>query len=110
MNEIRFEAEKPPVITGLPGVSHSDMRLKLTTVASETSLPPGLTAKSGFIDANSNNVGDAGEWNGSLTISGTLNNTDSSYTFNSDGYQDFNIRLKADLDTNCQSQGWVRSK
>ena len=105
-NELRFEAEKPPVINGLPGVSHSDMRLKLTTVASETSLPPGLVAKSGFIDANSNNVGDAGEWDGSLTISGTLNNTDSSYTFNSDGYQEFNIRLKADLDTNCQSQGW----
>ena len=70
------------------------MRLKLTTVASETSLPPGLVAKSGFIDANSNNVGDAGEWDGSLTISGTLNNTDSSYTFNSDGYQEFNVRLK----------------
>ena len=49
------------------------MRLKLTTVASETSLPPGLVAAtSGFIDANSNNVGDSGEWDGSLTISGTL--------------------------------------
>jgi hypothetical protein len=35
-----------------------------------------------------------------------LNNSDSSYTFNADGYQDFNIRLKANLDTNCDSEGW----
>ena len=69
-------------------------------------MPPGLTASSGYDDANSNNQGDAGEWDGSLTISGTLNNTDTPYSFNSDGYQDFNIRLKADLNTNCQSLGW----
>ena len=104
--EIRFESEKPPQITGLPGVSHSEMRLKLETVDSQTTLPPGLSASSGYDDANSNDQGDDGEWNGSLTISGTLNNSDTPYSFNSDGYQDFNIRLKADLNTNCQSQGW----
>ena len=105
-NEIRFETEKPPEITGIPGIGHSSMRLKLETVATETTIPPGLTAASGFDDANSNNTGDDGEWNGSLTISGTLNNTDTNYTFNADGYQDFNIRLKANLDTNCEGAGW----
>ena len=44
------------------------------------------------------------EWN--IGIEGTLNNTNTGYTFNADGYQDFNIRLKADLDTNCDSQGF----
>ena len=105
-DEIRFASEKPPEITGLPTVGHSEMRLKLVTVPSFTTIPPGLTATSGYDDDNNNNSADAGEWNGSLTISGTLDNTDSSYTFNSDGYQDFNIRLQADLDTNCESEGW----
>ena len=44
------------------------------------------------------------EWN--FTISGDLTKTDTGYSFNSDGYQDFNIRLKADLDTNCDGDGW----
>ena len=104
--EIRFSSEKPPAITGIPSVSHDEMRLKLETVSSDTTIPPGLTATSGYDDNNNNNSADAGEWNGSLVLSGTLNNSDSSYTFNADGYQDFNIRLKANLDTNCDSEGW----
>ncbi|AFS47591.1 hypothetical protein HIMB5_00008390 [alpha proteobacterium HIMB5] len=104
--EIRFASEKPPEITGLPTVGHSEMRLKLTTVTSNTTIPPGLTATSGYDDNNNNNSADAGEWDGSLTISGTLANTDSNYSFNADGYQDFNIRLRADLDTNCEGEGW----
>ena len=104
--EINFATEKPPEITGLPTIGHSDMRLKLETVASNTTVPPGLTVTSGYIDANSNNTADAGEWDGTLSINGTLNKTDTGYSFNADGYQDFNIRLKADLDTNCDSQGW----
>ena len=104
--EIRFSSEKPPAITGIPSVSHDEMRLKLETVSSDTTIPPGLTATSGYDDNNNNNSADAGEWNGSLVLSGTLSNSDSSYTFNADGYQDFNIRLKANLDTNCDSEGW----
>ena len=103
---IRFRAEKPPAITGLPSISHDNMRLKLTTVSSQTTVPPGLSISSGYDDLNNNNSADDGEWDGSLTIEGTLNNTNSGYTFNADGYQDFNIRLKADLDANCDSQGW----
>ena len=61
---------------------------------------------SNYDDNNNNNTADAGEWNGSLTMSGTLSNNDTDYTFNSDGYQDFTVRLKADLNTNCDSQGW----
>ena len=38
---IRFRSEKPPAITGLPSISHDNMRLKLTTVASQTTVPPG---------------------------------------------------------------------
>ena len=82
------------------------MRLKLTTVASQTTVPPGLSISSGYDDTNGNNLADVGEWNGTLSIEGTLNNTNTGYTFNADGYQDFNIRLKADLDTNCDSQGF----
>ena len=104
--EIRFSAEKPPEIIGIPSVSHDEMRLKLETVTSNTTIPPGLTATSGYDDNNNNNTADAGEWNGTLSISGTLNKTDTGYTFNADGYQDFNIRLKANLDTNCDSEGW----
>ena len=104
--EIRFSSEKPPAITGIPSVSHDEMRLKLETVPTDTVIPPGLTATSSYDDNNNNNSADAGEWNGSLVLSGTLNNSDSSYTFNADGYQDFNIRLKANLDTNCDSEGW----
>ena len=103
---IRFRSEKPPAITGLPSISHDNMRLKLTTVASQTTVPPGLSISSGYDDTNGNNSADVGEWNGTLSIEGTLNNTNTGYTFNADGYQDFNIRLKADLDTNCDSQGF----
>ena len=104
--EIRFATEKPPAITGIPSVSHGEMRLKLVTTTAAADLPPGLTVTSGYDDLNSNNSADAGEWNGTLSMSGTLDKNDSDYTFNSDGYQDFTIRLKADLDTNCDSQGW----
>ena len=107
-DEIRFATEKPPEITGIPSISHDQMRLKLETVSSDTTTPPGLTATSGYDDNNNNNTADDGEWNGSLTLSGTLNNTDTGYSFNADGYQDFNIRLKANLDTNCDSdEGFV---
>ena len=34
-DEIRFETEKPPEITGIPRVGHDEMRLKLET-SSET--------------------------------------------------------------------------
>ena len=104
--EIRFETEKPPVITGIPSISHDDMRLKLEKLTSSV-LPPGLTAVSNYDDNNDDGSPQADEWNGSLTISGTLNKTDNGYNFNSRGYQDFTIRLKADLNTNCDSQGWV---
>ena len=59
-----------------------------------------------YDDLDNDNVADDGEWNGTLTISGDLTKIDTGYTFNSDGYQDFNIRLKADLDTNCDGDGW----
>ena len=104
--EIRFSAEKPPEITGVPRVNHDEMRLKLSTTTSIADLPPGLSVTSGYDDNNNNGSADAGEWNGTLTLSGTLNKTDSGYSFNADGYQDFTIRLKADLDTNCDSLGW----
>ena len=71
------------------------MRLKLVTTTAAADLPPGLTVTSGYDDLNSNNSADAGEWNGSLTMSGTLDNNDSDYTFNSDGYQDFTIKIKS---------------
>ena len=82
------------------------MRLKLVTTTVAANLPPGLTATSGYDDLNNNNSADDGEWDGSLTLEGTLDNLDTNYTFNSDGYQDFTIRLKADLDTSCDSQPW----
>jgi type II secretory pathway component PulJ len=103
---IRFETEKPPPITGLPSLSHDQMRLKLITTTVSSDLPPGLTAASGFMDQNSNSTGDAGEWDGSLILSGTLESVDTNYTFNSDGYEDFTIRVQADLNTNCDSLGW----
>ena len=103
---IVFNSEKPPAITGIPSVSHDEMRLKLVTTTAAANLPPGLTVTSGYDDLNNNNSGDDGEWNGSLTLEGTLDNLDTNYTFNSDGYQDFTIRLKADLDTSCDSQPW----
>jgi prepilin-type N-terminal cleavage/methylation domain-containing protein len=43
---------------------------------------------------------------GSLTFEGTLESDDANYNF-VNGFQDFTIRLKADLDTNCDSLGWV---
>ena len=105
-DDLLFETEKPPAITGIPSVSHDEMRLKLVTTTPDANLPPGLSVVSNYDDNNNNNTADAGEWNGSLTMSGTLSNNDTDYTFNSDGYQDFTVRLKADLNTNCDSQGW----
>jgi hypothetical protein len=43
--EIRFSSEKPPAITGIPSVSHDEMRLKLETVSSDTTIPPGLNCR-----------------------------------------------------------------
>ena len=103
---ITFNSEKPPAIVGIPSVSHSDMRLKLDYVSSNTTIPPGLSLTSGYNDLNSNNSADDGEWDGSITLEGTLENVDTNYS-NLDGYQDFTLRLKADLDTNCDSQGWT---
>ena len=105
---ITFDTEKPPAITGIPSISHSEMRLKLVTTTASGNLPPGLTVSSGYDDTNGNNLKDTNEqWDGTLTLEGTLDNLNDNYTFNSDGYQDFTLRLKADLDTNCDSQGWV---
>ena len=104
---IRIVSEKPPEITGIPSLSHDDMRIKATTVSANTTLPPGLSASSGFVDSDDDGVKDSDEaWDGTLIIKGTLNKTNNGYTFNADGYQDFNIRVKSDLDTNCQSNGW----
>ena len=104
---VTFNSEKPPAIVGIPSVSHSDMRLKLDYVSANTTIPPGLSLTPGYNDLNSNNTADDGEWDGSITLEGTLENVDTNYSFNSDGYQDFTLRLKADLDTNCDSQGWT---
>ena len=105
-DEIRIESQKPPAITGIPSIGHSEMRLKLETTTSNSDLPPGLSVVSGYTDINNNNQADAGEWDGSLTLEGTLENADGNYSFNSDGYQDFTIRVKANLDTNCSGSGW----
>ena len=114
-DEIRFNTEKPPAVTGIPDISHDEMRLKLVTVSADTTIPPGLTATSLYDDENSNSSADDGEWNGGLSITGTLNKIDgaqatpaaAAYNFNADGFQDFNIRLKAELQTNCDGEGWV---
>ena len=103
---IRFESEKPAAITGLPGVSHSEMRLKLETITLNSDLPPGLSLVSGYTDFNRNNQADFGEWDGSIILEGTLESQDANYAFNSTGFQDFTIRLKANLDTNCDGLGW----
>ena len=103
---IRFESEKPAEITGLPSVGHTEMRLKLSALANNA-LPPGLSIVSGFTDINNDNVVDVGEeWDGSVTLEGTLENDDSNYVFNSSGFQDFTINLKAELETNCNDQGF----
>ena len=104
--DILYKAEKPPAIIGIPSLSQDEMRLKLTTTTTSSALPPGLSLEPGYIDANNNDQGDAGEWDGTIKLSGTLESADTNYTFNSDGYQDFTIRLKADLDTNCDGLGW----
>ena len=96
---IRFETEKPPVITGIPGINHSQMRLKLESSTPTKDLPPGLTLVSGILDN--------GEYDGSITMEGILESDDANYVFNSYGFQDYIIRLKANLDTNCDSLGWV---
>ncbi|WP_075506355.1 PilW family protein [Candidatus Pelagibacter communis] len=106
-DDIIFRSEKPPEVTGIPDITHSEMRLKLVTVSTDTTIPPGLSVTSGYDDLDNDNVADDGEWNGTLKISGDLTKTDTGYSFNSDGYQDFNIRVKADLDTNCDGEGWV---
>ena len=105
--EIRYESQKPPAITGIPSIGHSEMRLKLVSVTDETNLPPGLSVVSGYTDINSNGQSDPGEWDGSLTIGGTLENTDVNYSFNSEGFQDFDITVSANLETNCDGNGWV---
>ena len=106
-DRIRIESQKPPAITGIPTIGHSEMRLKLVSVTTETNLPPGLSAVSGYTDINNNNSPNPGEWDGSLTIEGTLENIDTNYSFNSEGFQDFNITVRANLETNCDGNGWV---
>ena len=106
---IKFESQKPPEIIGIPSIGHSEMRLKLETTTSNN-LPPGLSVVSGYTDINSNGQANPGEWDGSLTLEGTLENTDTNYSFNSEGFQDFNITASANLETNCDGNGWVRSK
>jgi len=103
---IRFESEKPAEITGLPSVGHTEMILKSSALANNV-LPPGLSIVSGFTDINNDNVVDVGEeWDGSVTLEGTLENDDLNYVFNSSGFQDFAITLKAELKTNCNNQGF----
>ena len=101
---IRIETEKPPEITGIPSLNNDEMRLRATT---SSTLPPGLNAYSGWTDTDEDGNKDSNEnYDGSLVIEGTLTSTDTGYTFNSDGYQDFVVRVKSDLDTNCQGDGW----
>ena len=104
---IKFEAQKPPAVTGFPQIRHSEMRLKSVITNADDDLPPGLSHYSVFNDLNFNGDANDGEWNGHVVLAGILESTDDNYQFNSDGFQDFTIRVKADLDTNCQGEGWV---
>ena len=38
-DDLLFETEKPPAITGIPSVSHDEMRLKLVTTTPDANLP-----------------------------------------------------------------------
>ena len=104
---IIIRAEKPPEITGIPKIQHSQMKLRLTkTSGLAHALPPGLTASSGFIDEDNDGVKDDTElYDGTLIIEGDLNNADSNYSFDSDGYQEFPFTVEADLDVDCDSDG-----
>lgn len=105
---IRITTVKPPEITGVPSLGHSEMRLK-ATMPTASNLPSwlGLTATSGWTDTDNDGSKDSNEaWDGSLLISGTIANNNSNYSFNADGYQDFVVRVKSSLDTNCQTAGW----
>ncbi len=105
---IRIATVKPPEIMGIPSLSHSEMRLK-ATMPTATNLPSwlGLTVESGYTDTDNDGTKDSDEnWDGSLLISGTVANNASNYNFNADGYQDFVVRVKSSLDTNCQTNGW----
>jgi type II secretory pathway component PulJ len=106
-DKIRIESQKPPAITGIPSIGHSEMRLKLVSVTTQANLPPGLSVVSGYTDINGDGEANPGEWDGSLTLEGTLENTDTNYSFNSEGFQDFNITASANLETNCDGNGWV---
>ena len=106
---IRIATSKPPEISGIPSLSHSEMRLR-ATMPTATNLPTwlGLSATSGWTDLDNDGTKDSDEdYDGSLLISGTVANNNSNYSFNADGYQDFVVRVKSSLDTNCQSNGWV---
>ena len=104
---IIIRAEKPPEITGIPKIQHSQMKLRLTKKSGlNHALPTGLTASSGYIDENDNGVRDSTElYDGTLIIEGDLANSDGSYSFDSDGYQDFSFTVEADLDVDCDSDG-----
>ena len=104
-DKIIISATKPPEITGIPSISHTQMRLRLTKETSDN-LPTGLLATSGFVDTNANGVKNTNEpYDGTLIIEGNLSNNDSSYQFNADGFQDFVITVEADLDVDCDSDG-----
>ena len=104
---IIIRAEKPPEVTGIPSIQHSQMKLRLTRkVIALDAFPSGLTATSGFIDTDNDGSKDSDEeYDGTLVIEGDLANGDSSYSFNSSGYQDFTVTVEADLDVDCDSDG-----
>ena len=104
---ILISAEKPPEITGIPSISHAQMKLKLTKTGSASeNLPSGLTATPGWVDTDDDGIKDAGEdYDGTLIIEGDLANGNSSYSFNSDGYVDYTFTVEADLDVDCDSDG-----
>ena len=106
-DRIIIRAEKPPEITGIPKIQHSQMKLRLTKTAGlNHALPSGLSASSGLIDVDDDGVKDDTElYDGTLIIEGDLANADNSYSFNTDGYQDFSFTVEADLDVDCDSDG-----
>jgi len=89
--DIHIEAVKPPGITGIPALPQGNMKLNLSVSSSSATVPAGLTVSSGTDD-------------GTLKLSGQLNKTDSGYTFNDKGYQDFVMTVKAELKVTCQNQ------
>ena len=105
---IRIETSKPPEISGIPSLSHSEMRLR-ATMPTSANLPSwtGLSVESGYTDLDNDGTKDSDEnWDGSLLISGTVANNNSNYSWNADGYQDFTVRVRSNLETNCQTNGW----